>query len=105
MAIQEVKSQSDAYKLAAEFCKWLDEERSISCVESDITVTGDTVENFADACREIKEVGEVEAIPAEYAKLQGGRVVEMMGTQRIKGEQRCDLYILDTGKYRLVYVS
>ena len=103
--IEAIKNQNDAYSLKNEFARWLDEERQIGCTENDIAVTGDTADNFISACREINEAAEVEAISPEFARLQGGKIYELMGTQRHKGEARKDLYILDTGEYRLVYVS
>jgi len=103
--INAIKNQTDAYNLKDEFVRWLDEERAIGCTEEDIAVTGDTVANFVKACREIDSIGEVESIPPEYERLQGGVITELTKTQRIKGESHKDLYILDTGEYRLVYVS
>lgn len=103
--IEAIKNQNNAYDLKDEFVRWLDEERAIGCEEEDIAVTSDTVANFVEACREIDSIGEVEAIPPEYERLQGGTIHELTRTQRHKGEPRKDLYILDTGEYRLVYVS
>jgi len=103
--IEEIKNQHDAYNLANEFVLWLEGERAIGCTEEDIAVTSDTVDNFIEACREIDSIGEVEAIPQTYKRLQGGVITELTKTQRYKGETRRDIYILDTGNYRLVYVS
>jgi len=103
--IEAIKNQTDAFNLIDEFVLWLDEERAIGCTEVDIAVTSDTVANFIEACREIESVGDVEEIPPEYERLQGGMITELTKTQRVKGESRKDLYILDTGEYRLVYVS
>jgi hypothetical protein len=100
--IEAIKSQNDAYNLKDQFVRWLDEERGIGCTENDIAVTADTVDGFKNACREIEAVAEVEAIAPDYERLQGGHIIELTGTQRCKGESRKDLYILDTGKYRLV---
>lgn len=102
--ITSVNNQNDAYKLKEEFCRWLEEERGILCCDTDIAVTGDTVDSFAQACVEMESCSD-ENIMDEYPDLSGGRVYEMTKTQRAKGERRKDLYILDTGKYRLVYVS
>ena len=103
--IEAIKNQNDAYELKGEYVRWLDEERAIGCTEDDIAVTSDTVANFIKACCEIDSVCEFEAIPPEYKRLQGGKICELMRTQRHKGESRKDLYILDTGEYRLVFVS
>lgn len=103
--IEAIKNQNDAYNVKDEYVRWLDEERQIGCTETDIAVTSDTVDNFIAACREINGLAEVEAIPPEFARLQGGTIYELTGTQRCKGEPRKDLYILDTGQYRLVFVS
>jgi len=103
--IEAIKNQNDAYNLKNEFVLWLEGERAIGCTEDDIAVTSDTVANFIEACREIDSIGEAEAIPPEYERLQGGVICELTKTQRCKGEPRKDLYILDTGEYRLVYVS
>ena len=103
--IESIKNQADAYELRAQFAAWLCEERCLDCDPDDIAVTADTIKNFYDACREIESVAEVEAFSADFTGLEGGKVAEFEGTQRVKGEPRRDLYILDTGSYRLVYAS
>jgi len=103
--ISNVKNQNDAYKLKSAFTAWLDDERGIGCTDNDIAVTSDTIDNFITACREIGETSEVEAFSPEHQALEGGKVYELMGTQRQRGESRRDLYILDAGNYRLVYAG
>jgi len=99
-----VKNQNDAYNLVDEFVRWLNDVRKLHCEEDAIAVTSDTVENFIAACEEIDSGAEVEAFPPEFVSLEGGKIYELIGAKHpVKG--RCDIYILDTGDYRLVYVE
>mgnify|MGYP000147266114 CR=1 FL=1 len=100
--IETVKNQSDAHKLANKFAKWLNDERGLNCFGC-ITITSNSVDDFINICKEIDSVGEVAAFPPDHIALEGGTAYELTGAVHpVRGH--CDIYIFDTGKYRLVSV-
>lgn len=102
--ITTVKNQTDAYNLVSDYVRWLNDVRELDCTDDDIAVTGDTADNFITACKEIDSGAEVEAFPPEFGALEGGKIYELIGAKH-PARGVCDIYILDTGNYRLVYVS
>jgi len=82
-----MRSETEIQKLKVAYAEWLDEEQSIGCTEDDIVRTADTVQGFIDACREYQSI--------ETETFDGMTVSIIKGSQRFKGESRCDLYILD----------
>jgi len=98
-----VKNQGDAYGLADEFARWLNDVLEINCPSHQIVVTSDTVQDFVDACQEIDGFAEVCTFPPDFATLKGGAVTELEGAVH-PARGRCDVFILDTGDYRLVFI-
>jgi len=92
------KTETEIENLKVRFAEWLDEEQMVSCTEKNIVRTADTVQNFVDACRECGSIDQEE--------FEGMPVTILEKTQRHKGEERTDLYILDVEEYvRLVLDS
>jgi len=91
----EIKNQSAAYEFRPTFARWLNDYRGLSVDADDIAVTRDTVDNFAAAGGD--SIAEVEAFPPE-AGLDGTKIVELERGGR-------QLYILDTGEFRLCFVD
>jgi len=90
-----IKNQSAAYEFRPTFRQWLNDVRELDVEVDDIAVTRDTVDNFIAAGGD--SIAEVEAFPPKSG-LDGMKVTEL--------EQRGrNLYILDTGEFRLCYVG
>jgi hypothetical protein len=94
-----MKTEQEIQTIINDYAKWLDEELNIGFAESNakrIERTAEPVQNFIDACREIKRI--------DTEMMNDLKVSILEGTQRVKGEQRKDLYILDIDEHvRLVY--
>ncbi|MCJ7776865.1 MAG: hypothetical protein MUP16_00905 [Sedimentisphaerales bacterium] len=91
----EIKNQSAAYDFTPTFVQWLNDYRGLSVDADDIAVTRDTLDNFAAAGSD--SIAEVEAFPPDSG-LDGMKVIEL----ERKGQQ---LYILDTGEFRLCFIA
>ena len=82
-------------ELKLRFAEWVAEEHCRGCDEDDVVRTADFVQGFIDACREYRgtENDTFEELPVKI----------IYNSQRFRGEQRRDLYILDADEHvRLV---
>lgn len=91
----EIKNQSAAYTFRPIFQRWLKDVRKLDVELDSIAVTRDTVDNFI--CPGGDSIAVVEAFSLDSG-LDGMKVVEL----ERKGRQ---FYILDTGEFRLCYIT
>lgn len=90
-----MKTEKEIQELKEKFAQWLDDEQGIGCTADSLVRTADDVQGFINSCQEIGSIDDdvMDGMPVKILKK----------TQRRKGEERSDLYILDADDYvRLV---
>jgi hypothetical protein len=90
-----MKTEQQIEELKLRFANWVAEDHCRGCDEEDVVRTADTVQGFLDVCREYRSTEDdvFEEMPVKIIN----------ESQRFKGEQRKDLYILDVEEHiRLV---
>jgi len=82
-----MKTEREIESLKKQFVKWLTDEESIGITIGDIVRTAEPFQNFLDACIELSDV--------RQEKMGDILVNVIEESQRRKGEERKDLYILE----------
>jgi len=89
-----MKTETQIEEIRVKFLNWIVEDGPCYGNEpewqsDDVERTAEPSQNFINACRDYSGVDK------EYDKIDGMKITHIEDSQRFKGEQRCDLYILD----------
>ena len=82
-----MKTENEINELAVKFAEFVADDHCRGCDESDVVRTAETVEHFKASLREYRKL--------DTDVFKGMTVTIFEKSQRQKGEERTDLYILD----------
>ena len=82
-----MKTEKEIESLKSQFIVWLDSEESIGVTVGDVARPAEPVQNFLSACIEFSRI--------RKEKMGDADIMIVEKSQRRRGEERSDLYILD----------